>query len=138
MLLLSYHSRWGQVRSCHARGFLAGIQKKRNQRTMYEQKTYAVYILASKRNGTLYTGVTNDLSRRVYEHKEKNIYGFTKRYNVSILVYYEMHEDINEAIRREKQIKKWNRKWKLQLIEKYNPKWIDLYDNGNIIYLPLE
>jgi putative endonuclease len=105
---------------------------------MYEQKTYAVYMLASKRNGTLYTGVTNDLSRRVYEHKEKIIDSFTKRYNVSILVYYKMHEDINEAIRREKQIKKWNRKWKLQLIEKYNPKWIDLYDNAHIIYLSVE
>jgi putative endonuclease len=105
---------------------------------MYEQKTYAVYILASKRNGTLYTGVTNDLSRRMYEHKEKMNRGFTARYNVSLLVYYEVHEEIHEAILREKQIKKWNRKWKLHLIEKYNPAWIDLYDDGTIVCLPVE
>lgn len=105
---------------------------------MYEQRTYYVYILTSKRNGTLYTGVTNDLERRMYEHKEKIVPGFTKRYNVTLLVYYEMHEDITTAIEREKQLKKWNRVWKLRLIEKYNPQWIDLHNNREIKSLPKE
>jgi len=86
-----------------------------------------VYILASKRNGTLYTGVTSDLAKRVYEHKNNLVDGFTKKYNVHSLVYYEVHEDIEEAILREKQIKKWNRKWKLRIIEEMNPEWRDLY-----------
>lgn len=105
---------------------------------MFREKIYFVYLLASKRNGTLYIGVTNNLARRVNEHKEKVVKGFTQRYDVSMLVYYEMHDDINEAIRREKQLKKWNRSWKLRLIEKYNPKWIDLYDEGEILPLPKE
>ena len=88
-----------------------------------------VYILASCRNGTLYTGVTSDLPRRVWQHKNKQIDGFTSDYNVNILVYYEMHEDMREAILREKHIKKWYRKWKLELIEKMNPDWEDLYYN---------
>mgnify|MGYP001945414056 CR=1 FL=1 len=87
-----------------------------------------VYILASRRNGTLYTGVTSDPVRRVWEHKNEKIEGFTKRYGVHRLVYYEAHEDIRDAIRREKRIKKWNRPWKLELIEKVNPEWRDLYD----------
>ena len=99
---------------------------------MYIEKTYYVYILASKRNGTLYIGVTNNLGRRVYEHKNKLMKGFTKKYGVSLLVYYEEHREINSAIQREKQLKKWNRKWKLKLIEKYNREWRDLYDNGEI------
>jgi len=90
-------------------------------------KSYFVYILASKKNGTLYIGVTNDLVRRVYEHKEGVIDGFTKKYNVKKLVYYEIHNDIRNAIQREKQIKKWYRKWKIELIEKNNPEWNDLY-----------
>lgn len=90
-------------------------------------KNYYVYILASKRNGTLYVGVTNDLIRRVYEHKEGIADGFTKKYNVKNLVYYELHEDIKTAIMKEKQMKKWNREWKIELIEKLNPEWKDLY-----------
>jgi len=89
---------------------------------------YYVYILASRRNGTLYIGVTNDLIRRVYEHKNGLIRGFTKRYNVHNLVYYEQTNDINSAINREKQLKKWYRKWKIELIERNNPDWNDLYD----------
>lgn len=88
-----------------------------------------VYILASKKNGTLYIGVTNDLSRRIYEHKEKLIEGFTKKYNVSHLVYVEEFQDIQEAIHREKCIKKWNRVWKLRLITEQNPDWRDLHEN---------
>ena len=88
---------------------------------------YYVYILASQRNGTLYIGVTNDLVKRVYEHTEKLVDGFTKRYDVGILVYYEATGDIMGAIQREKQIKKWNRAWKIRLIEKNNPDWKDLY-----------
>lgn len=89
-------------------------------------KQYFVYILASKRNGTLYIGVTSNLEKRIFEHKNKLIKGFTEKYNLKILVYYEITNDINSAIRREKQLKKWNRKWKLELIEKSNPKWTDL------------
>ncbi len=84
---------------------------------------YYVYILASKRNGTLYTGVTNDLSRRIYEHKNGLIDSFTKKYNVKTLVYYESTNDITSAIAREKCIKKWNREWKIKLIESENPEW---------------
>jgi len=88
--------------------------------------SYFVYMLASKRNGTLYVGVTNDLSRRSWEHREKKVPGFTKRYGVDILVWYEIHDDIDQAIIREKQIKGWNRAWKLRLIEKNNSGWNDL------------
>ncbi len=87
-----------------------------------------VYILASQRNGTLYVGATSDLIKRVYEHKQNLIDGFTKKYSVHVLVYYEIHRAIEEAIAREKQIKKWNRQWKLRLIEEGNPEWKDLYD----------
>ena len=90
------------------------------------KKNYYIYILASKRNGTLYIGVTNDLVRRVLEHKNKVIKGFTDKYNVNSLVYYESYSSINEAIKREKAMKKWNRAWKIQLIEKENPTWNDL------------
>jgi putative endonuclease len=86
-------------------------------------KTYYVYILASKKNGTLYIGVTNNLSRRVLEHKSGIIEGFTKKYNVHTLVYYEPFGDIKDALIREKRLKKWNRAWKIGLIEKSNPKW---------------
>ncbi|HMN72787.1 MAG TPA: GIY-YIG nuclease family protein [Rhodoblastus sp.] len=91
------------------------------------ERTYWVYILASKRNGTLYIGVTNDLSRRVHEHKAKRGASFTSRYSVGMLVWYEAYADINEAIAREKQLKKWERAWKLKLIEDFNPAWRDLY-----------
>ncbi|MBI2637134.1 MAG: GIY-YIG nuclease family protein [Parcubacteria group bacterium] len=90
-------------------------------------KEYAVYILASKRNGTLYIGVTNSLHRRVYEHKHTIVDGFTKKYKVRILVYFELMDNIETAIMREKQLKKWNRDWKIQLIEKNNPQWRDMY-----------
>jgi putative endonuclease len=88
---------------------------------------YSVYILASKRNGTLYIGVTANLIKRVYEHKNHLVDGFTKKYNVHNLVYYETTEDISSTIKREKQIKKWKRKWKIELIENKNPNWRDLY-----------
>ncbi|PJA01461.1 GIY-YIG nuclease [bacterium (Candidatus Gribaldobacteria) CG_4_10_14_0_2_um_filter_41_16] len=90
---------------------------------------YYVYILASKRNGTLYIGVTSDLKKRVYEHKNDLIEGFTKKYRVHMLVFYESTNDIESAIRREKQLKVWKRKWKLELIEKSNPEWRDLYND---------
>ena len=88
---------------------------------------YYVYLLASRRNGTLYCGVTNDLVRRVWEHKEGLTDGFSKKYGVKMLVWFETHEDINAAITREKQIKEWRRDWKLEMIEKTNPYWRDLY-----------
>ena len=89
---------------------------------------YYVYILAGKIGGTLYIGVTNNLVRRVYEHREKLVEGFTKRYDVTKLVYYEIHSEIEAAIVREKQMKKWNRAWKVRLIEESNPNWNDLYN----------
>jgi putative endonuclease len=88
----------------------------------------AVYILASKRNGTLYIGVTRNLQQRVWEHKNDLVKGFTKKYGVHRLVYYELHEDMMAAIRREKQMKKWNRTWKLELVETQNPEWEDLWE----------
>jgi putative endonuclease len=97
------------------------------ERNMARDHTYFVYILASRRNGTLYTGVTNDLIRRVQEHRQGLVDGFTKRYRVKLLVYFEVHQDINEAILREKRIKRWRRAWKLQLIEAENPQWRDLW-----------
>ena len=90
-------------------------------------KEPAVYILASKRNGTLYIGVTSDLVKRVWQHRSDLVEGFTKRYGVHMLVYYELHTSMREAIRREKQVKKWNRAWKIELIEKENPHWRDLW-----------
>ena len=89
--------------------------------------SYWVYIMASKRNGTLYTGVTSNLVKRVWEHKNDAAEGFTKKYKVHILVYYEVIADVKSAIQREKLLKKWHRKWKLELIEKINPNWEDLY-----------
>ena len=91
------------------------------------QKQFYVYILASQRNGTLYTGMTSDLVKRIWQHKNGEVEGFTKQYNVKTLVYYEIHQSAESAIVREKQIKKWRRKWKLRLIEKDNPYWKDLY-----------
>ena len=90
-------------------------------------KQYYVYLLASKRNGTLYIGVTNDLVKMAWEHKNNIIEGFTQKYNVHKLVYYEIAADIESAILREKQMKKWRRQWKIELIEKSNPEWKDLY-----------
>jgi putative endonuclease len=90
-------------------------------------KQYYVYILASKKNGTLYIGVTNDLIKRVYEHKNNLADGFTKKYNIHDLVYFEETNDVYEAIQREKQMKKWNRRRKINLIQAENPDWKDLY-----------
>jgi putative endonuclease len=92
------------------------------------RKQPAVYILASGRNGTLYVGVTSDLQKRIWEHKNDVIEGFTKRYSVHRLVYYELHDEMVAAITREKQIKKWTRDWKLNLIEGQNPDWNDLWE----------
>ena len=91
-------------------------------------KQYYIYILASQTNGTLYVGMTSDLIKRVYEHKQNLVDGFSKKYSIHNLVYYEHYSEAQEAIMREKQIKKWNRKWKLRLIEEKNPGWKDLYD----------
>lgn len=88
-----------------------------------------VYILASKKNGTLYIGVTADLIKRVYEHKAKLVKGFTSKYNVTRLVYYEIYDDISYAISRETRLKGWKRAWKIALIEKENPYWNDLYES---------
>ena len=91
-------------------------------------KQPGVYILSSKRNGTLYVGVTSDLQNRTWIHKNEPVEGFTRKYGVHRLVYYELHPDMISAIRREKQIKKWNRAWKLELIEEQNPEWQDLWE----------
>ena len=88
-----------------------------------------VYILASKRNGTLYVGVTSNLIKRIYEHKTNAIKGFTQDYNVKNLVYYETTPSMISSIEREKQLKKWNRAWKIKIIEEFNPTWQDLYNN---------
>ncbi len=90
-----------------------------------------VYIMTSKRNGTLYTGVTSDLPGRVWHHKNNSVDGFTKKHSVHTLVYFEPHGDMDAAIAREKEIKKWKRKWKLKMIEECNPEWRDLY--GDIV-----
>ena len=90
---------------------------------------YSVYILASRKNGTLYIGVTSNLAKRIWEHKNDVIEGFTKKYNAKRLVYFEQTEDVHSALEREKQLKRWKRKWKIELIEKDNPTWRDLYDD---------
>ena len=89
---------------------------------------YYVYLLASKKHGTLYLGVTNDIVRRVYEHRRKVVKGFTSRYGVDKLVWFEIYDDVEMAIAREKELKKWRRDWKIRLIEEQNPEWDDLYD----------
>jgi putative endonuclease len=102
---------------------------------MSRERVFWVYLLASRVGGTLYIGVTNDLVRRVYEHRSKFVPGFTRRYGVRRLVYFEQFSNIEAAIQREKQLKKWNRRWKIRLIEESNPNWVDLYDGiaaGNI------
>lgn len=95
--------------------------------TQSQMKQPAVCMLASERNGTLYTGVTSDLVARTWQHREHVVDGFTKRYNVTTLVWYELHGSMDAAILREKQIKKWNRAWKLRLIQECNPRWNDLW-----------
>ena len=97
---------------------------------MKEEKYYYIYVLVSKRNGTLYIGVTNNLLNRSFQHKIKeNKSSFTAKYKVDKLVHYEIFADIREAIAREKQLKRWNRKWKIELIEKENPTWRDLFND---------
>ena len=91
-------------------------------------KLPAVYILASKRNGTIYIGVTSSLAKRIWEHRSDLIEGFTKRYGIHYLVWYELHESMEDAIEREKRLKEWKRAWKIELIELSNPNWQDLYD----------
>jgi putative endonuclease len=90
-------------------------------------RPYFVYIMANRRKGTLYVGVTNDLLRRAHEHREGLVPGFTSKYGVRLLVYCEPHDDITVAIAREKQVKRWRREWKFALIERANPEWIDLW-----------
>ncbi len=92
-------------------------------------KTYFVYILANRKEGTIYVGITSDIIRRVYEHKTKSDDGFTSEYNVDRLVYFEQFFDVLEAIAREKRLKRWRRNWKIELIESGNPEWRDLYDD---------
>jgi putative endonuclease len=106
----------------------AGIQEKLRHGTMWPMRQACVYILASERNGTLYVGVTNDLARRVWEHKSDAVDGFTRWYGVHRLVYAEFHETMPLAILREKQLKKWRRAWKIELIEQANPEWRELYE----------
>ncbi len=102
--------------------------RKQESMNHSKMKCYHVYILASKKNGTLYIGVTNDLPRRVHEHKCGTVPGFTKRYGVDKLVYYETFANVYDALTAEKRLKVWKRQWKIELIEKRNPKWHDLYD----------
>ena len=98
---------------------------------MQAGERYAVYMMASRRNGTLYVGVTNNLAVRAHQHRTGEGSEFTRKYGVTQLVWYEFHSDINEAITSEKRIKKWERRWKLTLIESFNPEWADLYDTLN-------
>jgi len=96
---------------------------------MTEDRQYYVYILTNKSNNVLYIGVTNDLIRRIFEHKNKLVEGFTKKYNLRKLVYYEATKDIESAVNREKQLKNWHRDWKMNLIDQFNPDWKDLSDD---------
>ena len=91
-------------------------------------RSFAVYILCNKRNGTLYIGITNDLQRRMLEHKNAVVKSFAKRYGLVKLVHVELYKYVNDALRREKQLKGWQRQWKIDLIERQNPQWLDLYD----------
>ena len=101
----------------------AGIQA-----SVMREREPAVYMMANKRNGTLYIGVTSDLSRRAWQHKTDEFEGFTKKYGLHTLVWYEWHDNMTSAITREKQMKKWNRAWKISLIAERNPQWLDLYN----------
>ena len=119
----------GEGRGSTAR-FSVSTFAHRLQKMPNVQREYYVYIMASKRYGTLYVGVTNNLDARIHQHKHGLIEGFTRRYGVHRLVWFEICGDIREAIAREKQIKGWNRAWKIRLIEKQNPEWKDLYLGG--------
>ena len=111
---------------CHPE--LARLPVRQDSGSINYVNQYYIYILASKKNGTLYIGVTNNLVKRIYEHKNNLVEGFTKKYKVHELVYYEQTESTESAIKREKQLKNWHRKWKVALIEKFNPTWKDLYN----------
>jgi putative endonuclease len=100
---------------------------------MREEKCPAVYIMASRYRGTNYTGVTSELWNRVCNHKNKLFKGFTADYNINQLVWYERHQTMEHAIRREKQVKKWNRAWKFRIIEEMNPNWLDLHDTIDVL-----
>jgi putative endonuclease len=104
-------------------------RRRESRKEFSVKKQFYVYILASNRNGTLYTGVTSDLVKRVWQHKNDLVAGFTEEYGVKKLVYYEVHDNAEAAITREKRIKKWRRAWKLRLIEEKNPHWQDPYEN---------
>lgn len=95
---------------------------------MGDMKQFCVYIMASRKDGATYVGVTSNLSKRAYEHKNSVVEGYTKKYNIRKLVYFELHDSAEAAITREKQMKAWQRKWKVELIEKNNPEWNDLYE----------
>jgi putative endonuclease len=107
-------------------------ESSRRCSVMQAGERYAVYMMASRRNGTLYVGVTNNLAVRAHQHRTGKGSEFTRKYGVTQLVWYEFHSDINEAITSEKRIKKWERRWKLELIESFNPEWADLYDTLNV------
>jgi len=123
MCRLYFRSRAGLEKNIGVIPAKAGIQQKQME------KQPAVYILASRRNGTIYTGVTSNLIRRVLEHKNNVIHGFTQKYAVHVLVWFEIHSTMQSAIVRGKRIKNWKRKWKLALIGEKNPNWLDLYDS---------
>ena len=112
----------------HFRPPLTQIEKRKFRLGFAMKKQFYVYILANKRNGILYLGVTSNIVQRVWQHKNSMVAGFTRNYGIKILVYYEVHGNAEAAITREKQIKKWRRAWKLQLIEEKNPHWKDLYE----------
>jgi putative endonuclease len=107
--------------------FRGGAERRARNPFLGTRMAYYVYLLASEKYGTLYLGMTNDIVRRVYEHKSKAVAGFTKRYAVDKLVWFEIYDDPTSAIAREKALKKWRRDWKIRLIEESNPQWIDLY-----------
>jgi putative endonuclease len=95
-----------------------------NERPM---RNFYVYMLVNKKGGIFYTGITSNLPKRIYEHKNELADGFTKKYNIKILVYYEVYDDFDNAVRREKRLKRWNRDWKIKAVEEMNPEWKDLY-----------
>ena len=107
---------------------MRGLDPRIHGRGMLETMPYYVYIMASQRNGTLYVGATNDLVRRAYEHREHLVDGFTKSHDVNALVYFETYDDPATAIQREKNMKHWKRDWKIELIERENPDWNDLFE----------
>jgi putative endonuclease len=103
---------------------------RKRESIVVKERRYFVYMMASKRRGTLYIGVTSNLAGRTGEHKEDLREGFTKKYGVHLLVWFEEYSDIRDAISREKRMKKWRREWKIELIEKTNPNWLDLFERG--------